>query len=142
MIIKRLVPDKENVGPELVLSRSTFLANYFSASRLLRSLMLDNGYSPSTVGNPARLGPDELVSVQNDQMASRVSNRLLRSLNRTTLPLSGIKERDKVTLYFNTTQMKKTTGVESRDWESWVFSLSRSRRCHERAKCLSGIQRY
>lgn len=56
-ILGRPVLVKENVHPELVLSRAVFLENWFSGSSLLRFFQLVNGYSLSIVGIPARLVP-------------------------------------------------------------------------------------
>lgn len=87
------------------MSRAVLLANSIIGSLLLSSFQLARGYSPSVVGNLARLVPGELIEAHKEQMATRALNRLLRSHHDDTIEPSAIKSDDNIASYFNTSQM-------------------------------------
>ena len=107
LILERLQKESTRASDHVILSRATFISNYFSGSRILSSFELARGYSPSILGVPKSLVTTELLSAHKEQVAVRALQRLLRSRTPSTVAPSSIQIVETVLFYYRSTKQNE-----------------------------------
>ena len=78
-ILYKLNDEVSTAAASSIVARAAFLSNLFSGNRLLSSFELARGFSPSIIGIPPSVVPQELLEAHREQVAIRALQRIAHS---------------------------------------------------------------
>lgn len=78
-VLARLALENTTASPSTLVARASFMTNLFHGSSTLSAFQLARGYSPSVLGIPWTIVPEELFNAHIEHAANRAVHRILRS---------------------------------------------------------------
>ncbi len=103
-ILSRISREKTSSSPATIVARASFVTNMFHGNSTLSSFQLARGYSPSFLGVPSSVVPEDILSAHKQTVASRALQKVLKSHDNGMPSHLTLKKGMKIWVYYNTSK--------------------------------------